>query len=167
MSVQRPAPASPKRCSCQSMSGRSAWRLGAMMGRSHRDIPSAKTFATPRTCLTLKHRPLRISRQPSIGMSAPARGSCPPRHRLTQWTADILQPRIRILSPTYWGAVLASTVKAHAVTTLASNSSTSKHRSSLPYKCDRRRSWVSSSKSIRHHHPVSKQKPPIASPRRR
>lgn len=36
------------------------------MEPSRRDTPSARTFANPRTCFSLKHQPLRISIKPSI-----------------------------------------------------------------------------------------------------
>ena len=126
--------------------------------------PFARTLATPRTYFALNHPPRCISRQPSIRICAPTRGSRPPIHRLTQWTADILSPSIRILSPTYWGATLASTVNAHAVNIMASSSKTIMDRLSLPCTWARRLIRVSSSKSIFHHNPVSTHNPPIVSP---
>ena len=36
--------------------------VGEMVERSQRDTPCVGTFATPRTCFPLKHKPLRISR---------------------------------------------------------------------------------------------------------
>ena len=103
-----------------------------------------------------------IFRELSIHINAP--GSRSPLHRFTQCTADILSPRIRILSTTYCDAILASTVDAHAVTIMARGSKTLMGRSSLPLTWARRRFRVSSSKSILHHNTVSKPKPSIASP---
>ena len=55
-------------------------------------------------------------------ISAPARDLRPPLYRFTQGTAAILSPPIRTLSSTHWAATLTSTVKAHAVIIMASNS---------------------------------------------
>ena len=76
----------------------------------------------------------------------------------------MLSPRIRILSPTYWGATLASTVNTHAVTIMTNSSNTIIDEPSVPSTWAQRRFLVPPSKSIAHHDPVSKQNPPIASP---
>ena len=135
-----------------------------MDARSHREIPSARVFFTPFTCRARKHHPLRTSSHPSIRINAPDLGSLPARHWLIQCIADWLSPRIRILWRSYSGFAPACTTKAHAVTTMPSNSSTFIDRSSLPHTRCRRRLRTPSSKSILHHAPDSRQYPPIASP---
>ena len=124
MTVQRSIPALTKRCFYESSSGRSARRLGAIVKRSQRDTQPARTFATPRTCMIVKNQPLRISRHPIIRIRAPSLGSRPPLCQLTLWSGDILCPRIRILSPKYWGATLASNMNARAVFIMESTSKT-------------------------------------------
>ena len=60
---------------------RNAVSLAEMKSWSHLEIPSARVLATPLTYFARKHHPLRISRQPVIRITAPDRGSRPPRHR--------------------------------------------------------------------------------------
>ena len=91
------------------------------MGRFQRDTPPAKTCAMPRACFSLNYQRLRISRQPSIYISAPTLGSRPPRHGLSQSTAEIVWLCNRVLSPTRWGSTLASAVNAFAATNMAIN----------------------------------------------
>ena len=68
-----------------------------MTSSFHREMPSAMELSTPATRDASKHHPLPTSKHPNKRMSAPDRGSLPPRHFETQCTADKLSPRIKIV----------------------------------------------------------------------
>ena len=86
-------PAGPNTCRCQATSGRNAWRLPSITDGSHREMPSAMELSTPVTCNASNHRPLPTFRHPIRRISAPDRGSSPPRHFDTLCTAAMLSPK--------------------------------------------------------------------------
>ena len=118
-----------------------------------REIPSAMVFFTPAPCNASKHHPLLTSRPPKRRISAPDRGSLPPSHLETYQTADVLFPRIKIVSRASLGRMCDCVTNIDAVTTIPNNSSTLIDRSFQSRIDARSRSRTSSSKSEHHHTP--------------
>ena len=117
-------PTSPKSRACHGTSGRTEHKLSETEERSQREIPSAATLNIPRTCFASKCHPEDSSRTPIRGMSAPDRGSLPPRHRRTHCTAASLSARSKTQSPVGDGRSAHEETGAHAELTMPKRSRT-------------------------------------------